>query len=126
MTSNPPIQQEQNPESYVPDGMPELKVGMRVRWRISSECDWKCDGCEVSFHAHCQPEGRGVIALLRVAGRIQCASSQGSLYKCKKESSMGSHEYQIEMDEIAEPSNIFWAAAAELIPLEPSTNLQKE
>ena len=38
-----PIQQQQNPELWKPEGMPEWKVGMRVRVRFSAECDVQCD-----------------------------------------------------------------------------------
>lgn len=120
MTSNPPIQQEQSPESYVPENQPEIKVGDEVAWRISGECEWKCEGCGVSFHAHCQPKGKGVIAKVSTGRPIQCASSKGTLYKCGKNSSMGNHEYQIKMDESSEYCGIFWAAASQLIPLTPN------
>ncbi len=113
-----PIEQEQNPELWVPDGMPEFKVGDKVRWRISPECEFKCLGCGISFHAHCQPEGKGTIATLKGSLLIECASSKGSLYKCGTTSKMDAHTYQIEMDELTESDHIFWATASELIPLE--------
>lgn len=46
-----PIQQQQNPEPWVPDGMPGWKVGMRVRVRISGECDVLLSGNYVNGKA---------------------------------------------------------------------------
>ena len=55
-----PIQQEQNPELWKPAGMPEWKVGMRVRVRVSGECSVSCVSCWGAIF-HKIGEGIGII-----------------------------------------------------------------
>ena len=109
-----PIEQEQNPELWVPDGMPEFKVGDKVRWRISPECPYKCGECGEDFHHTADLSGKaGTI------GRIH-DSLQGTIHRrgpCYG-LSIGheGHIYGIDMPDGPPPIG-FWAAASELIPV---------
>ncbi len=55
-----PILPERDPVEYVPEGMREIEVGMKVRWRISGECEYRCGDCGDDLHL-CGPRGEGVI-----------------------------------------------------------------
>lgn len=114
--THPEIQQEQHPEPYVPEGMPEFKVGMRVQWRISPECGWKCRECDENWHCDYPPEGEGIINhIWNSSNGIECSTC----YAVKFTKEEG-HVYGIAVQE-SPPDHPeyhgFWAAAAELIPL---------
>lgn len=104
---------------YVPDGMPELKVGMKVRWRISSECDYKCGKCKNDGHfphqcSQCSNRTQGEITGLHdpCKGRImECCKGPAESWE--------SHHYFIRVHDLDAdlPCEGFWAAAAELIPI---------
>lgn len=102
-----PIQQEQNPDSYVPEGMPEWKVGMHVRWRISPECPYKCEGCGIDLHHHSEEGHEATIGAVSFS-RPYCS-------KCGHwgNPSLG-HGYFVE---VLANGDGFWAAASELAPL---------
>jgi len=115
---------------YVPENMPKLEVGMRVQWRISSECDYRCGKCGTDFHsttqcAECSDAAEGIIRVIRSRVTINHSPWLGS--SCDgKTSGETSHTYFIDVHSKWDACEGFWAAAAELIPLEPTTNLQKE
>lgn len=107
-----PIHQEQNPEIWKPEGMPEWKIGDLVRWRISSECDWKCIHCRFNRHDAYPGEGEGVIKYLRDPDNLLKCS------ECFDVSPFGpQHTYGVSVLEES-PGHPeyrgFWAAASEL------------
>lgn len=124
----PPIEQEVNPEDYRPDGMPKWKVGMRVRWRISGECGYRCERCGMEAHA-----GQCPSCLKATTGVISSIDNKDEERLCGDDCTgftVGhkSHDIFIRIHDAKRGSYCigFWAAASELIPLEPTTNLQKE
>ncbi len=120
----PPIQQEQNPEPYRPEGMPKLEVGMRVRWRISPECPYKCDKCGTDFHgpmqcAECADATDGVITAIKTSfGDMTHRRWLGS--DCDGGTVFNrTHPYFIELHDVWDTCRGFWAAASELQVLGP-------
>lgn len=55
-----PIQPQQNPTEWVPDGMPEFKVGMRVQVNLRGECERACSLCG-HLSRHLSTEGNGTV-----------------------------------------------------------------
>ncbi len=117
---NPPIQQEQNPEPYRPEGMPKLEVGMRVRWRISPECGFKCPDCAMDWHGYPSGGTGSVGNVIDDGWEMKCSMLEdggcGRSYKNRH-----SHNFFIRADEpiLQMEDDGFWAAASELIPLGP-------
>ena len=116
----PPIQQEQNPEDYRPEGMPKLEVGMRVRWRISPECGLKCTGCKEDSHIRFGLSGEGELVYIvgvNIEGVEFVHDRPG---QCGSVTPLMSHTYGVFVNPDAEPGNRgFWAAASELQVLGP-------
>ncbi len=108
MLDQPPIQPERHPQIYRFSGMPEFKVGMEVRWRISPECPYKCEVCGRDFHHHSDERDQGLITGVDFS-RPFCS-------KCGHRGNPAhGHGYFIE---ILANGDGFWAAAAELTLIE--------
>ncbi len=112
-----PIQQQQNPEPWVPEGMPEWKVGMRVRWRISSECGFKCLGCGISPHSLHPDTGEGIIDSIVPDGHHLFCEVHG-ISNCGTVMIARGHTYEISALSDKDLTVVgFWAAASELVLL---------
>ena len=111
MLDRPPGTKDTDP--WIPSGMPEFKVGMRVRWRISPECGWKCSGCGTGLHAHVPSTGEGLLARIKDDLNIMCDKTD--IHSCRTLSHNENHNYAVRFgDGDAEG---FWAAASELVPI---------
>ena len=108
--THPKIQPQQNPELWKPAGMPEWKVGMRVRWRISSECDWSCGQCGRDWHEWHPSEGEGVLR------RILDTRISYFCHNCGSDFAYKGHVFCVDRDGYPHTEG-FWAAASELILL---------
>lgn len=125
--TNPPIQQEQNPEPWVPEGMPEFKMGVTVRWRISPECEFRCEDCGTDMHM----EGRtgiGKITALNDYEKLLCLEecSCSNITGCGGFIPITTHIYFIEVRPCLEHDDDghgFWATASELILVEDDEDL---
>ena len=124
MNQYPPILPEVNPQNYKPSKMQELTVGVRVRWRISGECGYKCSKCEADFHAPwngcaiCTGIFEGIILQIhpdsRPGPRFHTNEDDCGAASVNQET----HIYFIETHELRNNPLYhrgFWAAAAELI-----------
>ena len=107
--------------AWVPAGMPELKVGMKVRWRISSECPYKCEKCGADMHVHktcddCQNEDTGIITdiLINYQRYHNSDICRGACIDTTE------HDYFIGLHTGRDDNRYrgFWAAASELILIE--------
>ena len=105
-----PIQQEQNPEPWIPEGMPEWKVGMHVRVRVSGECSAQCpNGCPWREHANWNDDMGYISAIGRLEG-TGCTICGGSWIR--NYSGSEDHNYAVTFN-----NGIVQYAASELIPL---------
>jgi len=64
--------------TYIPKGMPTFKVGMRVRVRLSGECEFKCPGCGLDWHLHIEQGGAGVVKRIVRSREIHCNQINGA------------------------------------------------
>ena len=109
---------------YIPEGMPELKVGMRVHVKVSGECSLECTACD-SKSNHYGEMGEGTVrgnVWDRPPFSITCGGC-GSERDSREFGQSTGHIYGVRLDKTGDISSF---TASELIPLEPSTNLQKE
>lgn len=107
---------------YVPENMPKLEVGMRVRWRFSSECPYRCEKCGMEMHHHlkcdsCQDETWATGVITFIGNYIQRSHAlKTCMGRC-----IGTayHDYFITIHKRGDGRDVgFWAAASELIPVE--------
>lgn len=109
----PPIQPQQNPELYRPEGMPEFKVGMRVRVRVSAECPCDCAFCG---HERIHKELSGSGYLINRPWLTSCEFC-GHVETSTIFAERTGHLYSVKLDN--DPTEVRPFAASELIPLAP-------
>ncbi len=113
MLDHPPIEQEQGAVAYEFSGQPKLEVGMRVRWRISGECGFKCPKCDLNWHLNAGSTGTGTIIRVSNSRGLFCgANGKGCGLRT---SGYQGHHYGIQKND-DDPG--FWAAASELMVVE--------
>lgn len=102
---------------YVPESLArKLVVGARVRWRISSECNYICEHCGANLHGHYSAAGEGIIKTIDAGQRVIHAGLGVS--ECGRETLKAGHDYFIMEPPLKEGGIGFWAAAVELTPLD--------
>lgn len=94
----------------------KLKVGTRVRYRISSECPYACTDCGLDFHFVSQWGRIGSGLISRIDSSLIC---------CNADSGCGfdgmsdyGHKFFIDIKRDNSDNVGFWAAAIELTPIE--------
>ena len=106
------LEQQVNAKVWEPDSVAALKVGVRVRYRISAECPYACSNCGNNLHYLERWEAKGTAYITAVHSGMVVHDRDGG---CDTEVSNMGHHYALVIDGYAKG---FWACAAELSILE--------